>query len=107
MIIRVSAAIHKSLWKSVERFILVSGRAAVIAVMSQLGKRIVFGTAWCPVEEDSEAAKEQFWTDLQKMTRHPEIKTSAADTLIITGDFNGELPLYDVTIGCWKMEHKF
>ena len=29
------------------------------------------------------------------MTRHPEIKTSAADTLIITGDFNGELPPYD------------
>ena len=91
----VAIAVHKSLWKSVERFILVSGRTAVITLMSQLGKRIVFCTAWCPVEDDNEAVKEQFWTDFQLMAKHPELKTSAADTLIITGDFNGELPAYD------------
>ena len=60
-----------------------------------VGQRIVFCTAWRPVKEDTEAAKEQFWTDFQKMTKQPELKTSAADTLIITGDFNGELPPYD------------
>ena len=91
----VAIAVHKSLWKSVERFILVSGRTAVITLMSQLGERIVFCTAWCPVEDDKEAEKEQFWTDFQLMAKHPELKTSAADTLIITGDFNGELPAYD------------
>ena len=91
----VAIAVHKSLWKSVERFILVSGRTAVMTLRSQMGKRIVFCTAWCPVEEDSEVAKEQFWTDFQKMAKHPELKTCAADTRIVTGDFNGELPPYD------------
>jgi exonuclease III len=57
----VAIAVHKSLWKSVERFILVSGRTAVMTLMSQMGKRIVFCTAWCPVEEDTEIVKEIFW----------------------------------------------
>jgi len=90
----IAIAVHKSLWGTVERFILVSGRTAVMTLKAQMGKRIVFCTAWCPVEEDTEAEKEIFWTDFRKMAKHPELQTSAADTLIVTGDFNGELPPY-------------
>ena len=90
----IAIAVHKSLWGTVERFILVSGRTAVMTLKAQMGKRIVFCTAWCPVEEDTEAEKEIFWTDFRKMANHPELQTSAADTLIVTGDFNGELPPY-------------
>ena len=91
----VAIAVHKSLWKSVERFMLISGRTAVMTLKSQMGKRIVFGTAWSPVEDDNETEKEKFWNDFQKMANHPELKRSAIDTLIITGDFNGELPPYN------------
>jgi hypothetical protein len=95
----VAIAVHKSLWKSVERFILVSGRTAVITLTAQLGKRIVFCTAWCPVEKADGVQKDAFWKDFQTMASHPDIKRTSADTLIVSGDFNGELPVFDEECG--------
>ena len=91
----VAIAVHKSLWKAVGKFFLVSGRAAVLTIQAQLGKRIVFCTAYCPTENAGEKDKRAFWRDWQKIVNHPDIKVCAADTLIVTGDYNGELPAYD------------
>ena len=91
----VAIAVHKSLWKSVERFVLVSGRTAVLTMKVQFGKRIVFCSAWCPVETSTDKEKAIFWEDFQKMTNHPDIQRKPADMLITTGDFNGELPTLD------------
>ena len=75
--------IHPSVWKNGCYYAKVT-----------VGQKNCVLHSMVPVEDDNKAVK-QFWTDSQMMAKHPELKTSAADTLIITGDFNGELPAYD------------
>jgi exonuclease III len=95
----VAIAVHKSLWKTIGVFALVSGRVAVMTFQAQLGKRIVFCSVWSPTNDASNGEKDLFWSEVRQALNHPDINRTTTDSLVLAGDFNGELPLNEEKMG--------
>ena len=90
----VAILVHRSLWRSIGRFQLISGRVATMSFQGQLNRRLVICSVYAPTESDNDIEKDKFWSEVHCAINGQNNKISARDFLVIAGDFNGELPSY-------------